>query len=126
MTTALYESLTQAWDHVFANYDESTVMWAGTFVIHEVAYFGFSFLYWVLERIPFFDQWKLQADKPPTPAQYWNCLKKTLVSHVVFQLPIMVLFTPTMLRLLNMAVTTPFPSWYVASLGGRAGGRRAR
>ena len=41
----------------------------------------------IIDRIPYFRQWKLQPEKVPTKAQMWKCTKAVLFSHFTIELP---------------------------------------
>lgn len=41
----------------------------------------------IVDRIPYFRQWKLQPDKVATKEQMWRCTKAVLFSHFTIELP---------------------------------------
>lgn len=41
----------------------------------------------IVDRIPYFRQWKLQPDKVASKEQMWKCTKAVLFSHFTIELP---------------------------------------
>ncbi|KAF8206324.1 C-4 methyl sterol oxidase [Mycena galopus ATCC 62051] len=65
-----------------------------TFPLHEIMYFGRSIPWIIVDAIPYFRRWKLQAAKIPTPQEQWECTKLVLLSHFTVELPVIWLFHP--------------------------------
>jgi len=81
-----------------------------TVIVHEVNYFGRYLPFMIAERIPYFQQWKLQPDRAFTPDMQWKCLKGVLFGHFIVCMPLQGFFYPTAVNLgMNMGV--PFPVW---------------
>ncbi|KAF7328104.1 Methylsterol monooxygenase [Mycena sanguinolenta] len=65
-----------------------------SFLLHETIYFGRSIPWIIVDAIPYFRRWKLQAAKIPTPQEQWNCTKLVLFWHFTVELPVIWLFHP--------------------------------
>ncbi|KAF8147780.1 C4-methyl sterol oxidase [Mycena galopus ATCC 62051] len=65
-----------------------------SFLVHEIVYFGRCVPWIIVDAIPYFRRWKLQAAKIPTPLEQWNCTKQVLFSHFMVELPVIWLFHP--------------------------------
>ncbi|KAI9635254.1 uncharacterized protein MKK02DRAFT_24942 [Dioszegia hungarica] len=65
-----------------------------SFVIHEIVYFGRAIPWLVIDRMPYFRQWKLQENKTVTSAQIWKCTKVVLLTHFTCEFPLIYLFHP--------------------------------
>jgi methylsterol monooxygenase len=81
-----------------------------SFVMHEVVYFGRSLPWIIIGRIPYFNKYKIQAQKIPTAAEQWACAKMVLLTHFTVELPQIYLFHP-MAKLCGMETGVPFPPW---------------
>ncbi|KAI5476831.1 C-4 methylsterol oxidase [Pseudohyphozyma bogoriensis] len=81
------------------------------FVMHEVVYFGRCVPWMIIDKIPYFRQWKLQPDKVPTAAQQWRCTKYVLATHFTVELPQIYLFHPLATSVGMKTWEVPFPSW---------------
>merc|ERR1711939_707655 len=65
-----------------------------SFVMHEAVYFGRSLPWIIIDRISYFNKWKLQGQKIPTVKEQWACTKLVLLSHFTVELPQIWLFHP--------------------------------
>ncbi|KAJ7207947.1 hypothetical protein GGX14DRAFT_634537 [Mycena pura] len=65
-----------------------------TFLVHEIVYFGRCIPWIIVDAIPYFRRWKLQASKVPTPQEQWECCKQVLISHFLVELPVIWFFHP--------------------------------
>jgi methylsterol monooxygenase len=81
-----------------------------SFVMHEVVYFGRSLPWIIIDRIPYFNKYKIQNQKIPTVAEQWACTKLVFLSHVTVELPQIWLFHP-MAKACGMDTGVPFPHW---------------
>jgi len=82
-----------------------------SFILHEIVYFGRCIPWMIIDRIPYFRQWKLQPEKQPTNAQMWKCTKAVLFSHFTIELPQIWGFHP-LAEYFGLAThSVPFPSW---------------
>lgn len=80
------------------------------FVTHEVMYFGRCIPWLIIDQIPYFNRWKIQATKLPSNKEQWECFKAVLKSHFLVEaLPIW-MFHP-LCASLNISVDVPFPSY---------------
>lgn len=92
------------------NYDEFTICTWFTFIVHEVLYFGFALPWFVIDSVPFLRRYKIQPDKPFTWSLRWQCLRTVLTSHVLVQLPMMMLFH-AVVKQFGFSLALPLPSW---------------
>lgn len=102
------EKLWAAW-YIYINND---VLATGIlfFVTHEVMYFGRSLPWFIIDRISYFNQWKIQDTKLPSDKEQWECFKSVLKLHFMVEaLPIW-LFHPLCSKL-NISIEVPFPSY---------------
>lgn len=53
----------------------------------KIVYFGRCVPWIIIDAIPYFQKWKLQPNKVPTPAEQWECTKQVLFSHFTIELP---------------------------------------
>ncbi|KAF7328927.1 Methylsterol monooxygenase [Mycena venus] len=65
-----------------------------SFLVHEIVYFGRCIPWIIIDAIPYFRRWKLQAAKIPTLQEQWTCTKQVLFSHFMVELPVIWLFHP--------------------------------
>ncbi|KAI0482451.1 C-4 sterol methyl oxidase [Xylariaceae sp. FL0804] len=80
-----------------------------SFVMHEVIYFGRSIPWMIIDRIPYFNKYKLQNQKVPTLKEQWECASLVLLSHFTVELPQIWLFHP-IATYFGMDCGVPFPS----------------
>ncbi|KAJ3742087.1 hypothetical protein DFH05DRAFT_1503848 [Lentinula detonsa] len=81
-----------------------------SFLMHEIVYFGRSLPWIIIDAIPYFQKWKLQPNKIPTPQEQWDCTKQVLWAHLTVELPAIWLFYP-MAEFVGMKTyQVPFPS----------------
>jgi len=132
----LFERLWAAW---YA-YMQNDVLATGilSFVMHELVYFGRSIPWAIIDRIPYFNKYKIQnvrlshripmagagrfeliiaQQKIPTAQEQWNCAKLVLLSHFTVELPQIwcadpsILDSPNSLSLtLNAGFSTHWPN----------------
>ncbi|KAI8713575.1 Fatty acid hydroxylase domain-containing protein [Fusarium sp. LHS14.1] len=86
-----------------------------TFVLHEVFYFGRCIPFMILDMIPYFQKYKIQAQKMPTLKEQWNCAMLVLVSHFTAELPQIWFFHPVA-TYFGIEYRTPFPSVWKITL----------
>merc|ERR1712098_458270 len=81
----IFERLWASW---YA-YMQNDVLATGimSFVMHEAVYFGRSLPWIIVDRISYFNKWKLQGQKIPTVKEQWACTKLVLLSHFTVELP---------------------------------------
>ncbi|OTB06379.1 hypothetical protein M426DRAFT_319115 [Hypoxylon sp. CI-4A] len=79
-----------------------------SFFMHEIVYFGRCVPYMVLDRIPYFNRFKIQNQKIPTWKEQWECACLVLLSHVTVELPQIWLFHP-IATYFGMDYGVPFP-----------------
>lgn len=79
------------------------------FCTHELMYFSRCIPWLIIDRIPYFNRWKIQADKIPSDKEQWECFLSVLKLHFLVEaLPIW-LFHP-LCASLKISVDVPFPS----------------
>jgi len=81
-----------------------------SFLLHEFVYFGRCVPWVIIDAIPYFRRWKLQAGKIPTPEEQWECTKQVLYSHFIIELPVIWFFHPMAEAFGMMTWQVPFPS----------------
>ncbi|KAJ3760905.1 hypothetical protein EV360DRAFT_80723 [Lentinula raphanica] len=81
-----------------------------SFLMHEIVYFGRSLPWIIIDAIPYFQKWKLQPNKIPTPAEQWDCTKQVLWAHLTVELPAIWLFYPMAEFVGMQTYQVPFPS----------------
>lgn len=105
-----YERLWASW-YIYFNND---VFATGLlfFLTHEIMYFGRCLPWFIIDRIPYFNKWKIQPTKIPSNKEQWECCKTVLKQHLMVEaIPIWV-FHPLCAKL-NISVSVPFPSLQV-------------
>jgi methylsterol monooxygenase len=80
--------------------------------MHEVVYFGRSLPWIIIDAIPYFQKWKLQPNKIPTPQEQWECTKQVLWAHITVELPTIWLFQPLAEAVGMRTWQVPFPTLY--------------
>ncbi|KAF7311655.1 C4-methyl sterol oxidase [Mycena kentingensis (nom. inval.)] len=81
-----------------------------SFLLHEIVYFGRCIPWVICDAIPYFQRWKLQPTKIPTPQEQWICTKQVLFSHFMVELPVIWFFHP-MAEIFGMRTyEVPFPT----------------
>ncbi|GAA5994991.1 methylsterol monooxygenase [Rhodotorula paludigena] len=81
-----------------------------SFVMHEVVYFGRCLPWIVIDRMGWFQQYKLQPNKQPSAKQQWECTKAVLKAHFSVELPQIYLFHPMAVWAGMQTYEVPFPS----------------
>ncbi|KAJ8125681.1 hypothetical protein O1611_g7957 [Lasiodiplodia mahajangana] len=80
-----------------------------SFVLHEVIYFGRCLPWMIIDRMPYFNKYKIQNQKIPTLKEQWECASLVLLSHFTVELPQIWLFHP-IATYFGMDFGVPFPS----------------
>lgn len=80
-------------------------------VVHELIYFGRSLPFMVLDTIPSMRKYKIQDNKPPTRAQYMECLKEVLLAHIFIE-AVPIFGFHFVCDFFNISYHAPFPSWW--------------
>lgn len=65
-----------------------------SFVLHEILYFGRCLPWIIIDRIAYFNKYKLQKQKIPTWKEQRDCAILVLISHFTVELPQIWLFHP--------------------------------
>lgn len=58
-----------------------------SFLMHEIVYFGRSLPWIIIDRMSYFNKYKIQNQKIPTVQEQWSCAKLVLLSHFTVELP---------------------------------------
>ncbi|KAJ3111075.1 C-4 sterol methyl oxidase [Phlyctochytrium bullatum] len=99
-----------AWLKLFENSTQPAVTLAIVlFIWHEIVYFGRFLPYMIMDRIPYFQKYKIQPTEN-TNAQIWKVTWHALKSQLFVQLPMMLTFHPTAIFLGMRFLEVPFPS----------------
>ena len=88
----VHAKMTAGWSWILDNFSHFVIAGPLTFVFHEVVYFGCWMPWLLLDKIKFFDKYRIQPEKRASGAMVWKCLKRLLFSHVFIQLPMQLLF----------------------------------
>ncbi|KAF7542491.1 hypothetical protein G7046_g10160 [Stylonectria norvegica] len=85
-----------------------------SFILHELVYFGRCVPYMIMDKIPYFNRFKIQNQKMPTLKEQWDCAMIVLVSHFTAELPQIWFFHP-IATYFGLDYGVPFPSvWKMA------------
>lgn len=82
------------------------------FLTHEIMYFGRCIPWFIIDRIPYFNKWKIQNTKLPSNKEQWECCKTVFKQHLLVEAVPIWLFHPVCSQL-NITTSIPFPSWSV-------------
>ncbi|CAN3354948.1 C-4 methylsterol oxidase [Diutina catenulata] len=78
------------------------------FLVHEVFYFGRCLPWYIIDRIPYFNRWKIQETKLPSNQEQWECLKSVLTSHFLVEAFPIWFFHP-LCEKIGITFNVPFP-----------------
>lgn len=95
------------WEKIMGSYSPFVITTLGTFIIHESAYFSAAVPWLLLDQIPFFQKYKIQA-RPNEKVAMWACFKHLMFSHVMIQAPMM-LATYWFLSMMGFELHAPLP-----------------
>ncbi|KAL7311982.1 C-4 sterol methyl oxidase [Mucor circinelloides] len=109
-TTSDLNWVESKWEQMYEGRNPLLVTGVFAFLMHEFVYFGRFIPFLICDFIPYFQKYKLQQNKANTNQDYWNCTKKVLYAHFVFEGPLIFLFHP-FATILGMKVSAPFPAW---------------
>lgn len=79
------------------------------FVLHEVVYFGRCLPWYILDKIPYFNKYKIQEAKMPSNEEQWECFKSVLTSHFLVE-AIPIWFFHPLCQQIGILYSVPFPS----------------
>jgi len=96
------------WKSMIESYSYFQIVTAGTFVIHECAYFSFWTPYLIMDQIPYFQKFKIQQDKQVSNEKIMKCIKGLIFNHLVIQLP-MIMMADFGLSKLGFTLDMPLP-----------------
>lgn len=78
------------------------------FTLHEVMYFGRSIPWMIIDRIPYFNKYKIQDAKIPSNKEQWECFKSVLISHFLVEAFPIWFFHP-LCQQIGISFNIPFP-----------------
>ncbi|ODQ81558.1 hypothetical protein BABINDRAFT_108819 [Babjeviella inositovora NRRL Y-12698] len=81
------------------------------FTVHELMYFGRCLPWYIIDKMLYFNKYKIQPTKIPSDKEQWECLKAVLKSHFLVEAVPIWLFHP-MCQRLGISILVPFPSLY--------------
>ena len=85
------------------------------FITHELMYFGRCLPWFIIDKTPWFNRYKIQPTKIPTNQEQWECFKTVLKQHFLVEaLPIW-LFHPVCAKL-GITYDVPFPNWKIQAI----------
>ncbi|KAI8614095.1 hypothetical protein BC830DRAFT_1129041 [Chytriomyces sp. MP71] len=109
--------LEQLWLDTFSGEMNPTVKLAVIlFAWHEVVFYSRFLPYYVLDRIPYFNKWKIQLDKMVSPETLQKVFHHVSIAQLTIQLPMMILFKPVCQSIGMRFLEAPFPSWSLMAL----------
>jgi len=79
------------------------------FTLHEFMYFTRCLPWFIIDKIPFFNKWKIQPSKIPSNKEQWECFKSVLISHFLVEAIPIWTFHP-LCEKLGISISVPFPS----------------
>ena len=99
------------WASLFEGRDEALVTLALLFISHEIIYFGRCLPYLIADQMPSLQKYKIQQKTIQNTSQnQWKVFRYVLMSHFIFELPMIVGFHPIAVYF-GMAISAvPFPS----------------
>jgi methylsterol monooxygenase len=106
-TTSYFET---KWQSLFEGRNEALVTLALLFISHEIIYFARCLPYLIADQIPSLQKYKIQQKTIQNTAQnQWKVFRYVLLSHFIFELPMIVGFHPVAVYF-GMAISSvPFP-----------------
>lgn len=78
------------------------------FTLHEAMYFGRCIPWMIIDRIPYFNKYKIQDAKIPSNKEQWECLKSVLTSHFLVEAFPIWFFHP-LCQQIGISFEIPFP-----------------
>lgn len=101
------------WMYMTNNFTKFQIATFGSFIVHEVMYFGLCLPGFMFQFLPFMQQFKIQQDRPETVAKQWQCFKLLMFSHIVIQFP-MIFGTYTFTEVFGIPYEwAEMPRWYI-------------
>ena len=55
------------------------------FITHELMYFGRCLPWFIIDKTPWFNRYKIQPTKIPTNQEQWECFKTVLKQHFLVE-----------------------------------------
>ncbi len=103
----IVEQYWAAWYH----YMQNDVLATGLlfFLLHEFMYFGRCLPWYIIDKIPYFNKWKIQPTKIPSDKEQWECFKSVIMSHFLVEAIPIWTFHP-MCQKLGISISVPFPT----------------
>jgi len=101
-------SFEEAWDNTINRVGAPAFVILGTFIVHEIFYFGRYIPFYFCDYIPALRKYKIQADKENKPEVIWRIFWKMMLIHVFVELPMMSFFHLGV-EWLGLKLFSPFP-----------------
>lgn len=79
------------------------------FLTHELIYFGRCLPWFIIDKIPYFQKYKIQEEKMPSSKEQWECFKSVLTSHFLVEAFPIWFFHP-ICKQIGISFEVPFPS----------------
>ncbi|KAF9584158.1 C-4 sterol methyl oxidase [Lunasporangiospora selenospora] len=99
------------WGSLFEGRDEAMVTLILLFVSHEVIYFGRCVPYWIADQIPALQKYKIQQKAIQNTAKnQWKVFRKVIISHFLFELPMIMGFHPIAVKFGMEISALPLPT----------------
>jgi len=102
--------LETGWAYMFDNYSPYWILTLGTFFLHLIFYFGLCSAYFLIDRLPSMQKYKIQKDKISPVGMKWNCFVTVLWGDLFPQLPMMMFVHPVVVWM-GSRLELPFPTW---------------
>lgn len=98
------------WENYY-NWMDNDILATGFLLltVHELAYFGRSFPFMILDMIPAMRKYKIQDNRPPTYKQYLECLRSVMLAHVFVE-AVPIFGFHFVCDFFNISYRAPFPS----------------
>ncbi|KAJ2781031.1 C-4 sterol methyl oxidase [Coemansia javaensis] len=100
----------RAWLSLFEGRNEAVAFGIAAFAVHQTVYYGRYLPYLACDYIPAMQRYRLQPGREASRAQWWRCVRSLLLSQVLVQLPMMLLFLPAA-RLAGLDCGARLPPW---------------
>lgn len=97
---AEFACVREVWGQALESFGAHNMKTWGTFCVHEVFYWSSFLPFLIASRIPYFQRWKIQSDKPEQADDVVHCAWRVAVNHICLVLPL-ILFTHPLFKLMG-------------------------
>jgi len=105
-----HTTIEHIWVYMFQNFSAYWILTLGTFFFHALFYFGLCTAYYLVERLPQVQKYKIQKDKISPYDMKLKCFLHVVWGDFWPQLPMMMFVHPVFV-LMGANFDLPFPSW---------------